>query len=124
MSVFTGKDVMIYSGNSGTTVAIAAARSCTVSRSIDLIEKASSTQGTDKEYVTGRKGWEVSIDHLVTTGNEFQGLNAVGQTFTLRMVINGVTKKGTAICQQADLSAPVHGLATGVVRFKGNGALT
>jgi len=124
MSVIVGRDVMIYKGNDNSQVAIAAAKSCVVSRSVDMIEKASSTQGTDKEYVTGRKGWEVSIDHLVTTGNEFEGLNAVGATFTLRIVIDNVTKTGSAICEHADLSAPVNGLATGVVRFRGTGALT
>ena len=124
MSVIIGKNVVIYKGSSNGTVAIAAAKSCTVSRSVDMIEKASSTQGTDKEYTTGRKGWDVSIDHLVTTGHEFEGVDAVGQTFTLRIVINGVTKTGTAICEHSDLSAPVRGLATGVVRFKGSGALT
>ena len=64
------------------------------------------------------------MDHLVVSGSEFQGILMVRQTYTLRMVINGVTKTMTAICTQADISAPVGGLAKGSIRFKVSGAIT
>ena len=124
MAVVLGKNIFIYAGDSGTSPIIAAAKSCTISSKCDLIEKASSTQGTSKEFVAGRDEWDVSLDHLITTGAEFEGLLKVRGTYTLSIVINGVRKIGTAICQQADIRGAVGSLGTGSVKFKGSGALT
>ena len=124
MSAVLGKNIFIYSGNSGTTPIIAAAKSCSISMKCDLIEKASSTQGTSKEYIAGRDEWDVSLDHLITTGAPFDGLLKVRQTYTISFVINGVRKYGTAICQQADIQGAVGSLGRGSVRFKGSGPLT
>lgn len=124
MAVILGKNVFIYSGNSGTTPIIAAAKSCTISRKCDLIEKASPTQATAKEYIAGREEWEVSIDHIVTTGKEFEGLLKVRGTYTISIVINNQRKYGSAICTQADIKGTVRSVATGSIKFKGTGALT
>ena len=124
MAVVLGKNIFIYEGSSGTTPIIAAAKSCTISSHCDLIEKASSTQGTSKEFIAGRDEWEVSIDHLVSPGTPFEGLLKAGGTYTLSIVINGVRKTGTAICQQADIRGSVGSLGTGSIKFKGSGSLT
>jgi len=122
MSVILGRNVFIYSGASGTTPVIAAAKSCTINIKYDLIEKASSTQGTAKEYTYGRYEWDLTVDHLVVSTNEFQGLSlAGGARLLISVVINNVRKKGYVLCPQAGLSAPVSGLATGSVTFKGDG---
>lgn len=123
MAIIHGKDVIIYQGASGTTKAIAAAKSCTISKKADYNEKASATQQTAKEFAVGRTEWDVSMDHLVVSDAPFDGLQMVGQTYTLRIVINSTTKTGKAICIQADLGAPVNGLAKGSVKFKGSGPL-
>lgn len=123
MGVILGRKIFIYAGNSGTTPIIAAAKSCILSSSCDLIEKASATQNTSKEFLPGRDEWEVSLDHLITTGAEFEGLLKVRETYTLSIVINGVRKYGTAICQHAEISGPVGGLGRGSVKFKGSGPL-
>lgn len=124
MAVVLGKNIFIYSGSSGTSPIIAAAKSCSISMKCDLIEKASSTQGTSKEYIAGRDEWDVSLDHLVTTGAPYDGLLKVRQTYALSIVINGVRKYGTAICQQADIQGSVGTIGRGSVRFKGSGSLT
>ena len=124
MGVVLGKNIFIYAGSTGTSPIIAAAKSCTISSKCDLIEKASATQGTSKEFVAGRDEWDVSLDHLITTSAEFEGLLKVRGTYTLSIVINGVRKIGTAICQQADIRGAVGSLGTGSVKFKGSGALT
>ena len=122
MSVILGRNVFIYSGGSGTTPVIAAAKSCTINIKYDLIEKASSTQGTAKEYTYGRYEWDLTVDHLVVSANEFEGLSlAGGARLLISVVINNVRKKGYVLCPQAGLSAPVSGLATGSVTFKGDG---
>ena len=125
MSVVLGKDVKIYAGSSGTTPIIAMAKSCTVTRKCGVIQKASvQGHGTSKEFIPDREEWEVSLGHLVSSGAPFEGLLEVRSTYTLRITIAGVTKSGTAICTQAELSAPVGSLATGSVKFKGTGPLT
>ena len=122
MSVILGRNVFIYSGASGTTPVIAAAKSCTINIKYDLIEKASSTQGTAKEYTYGRYEWDLTVDHLVVSSSEFEGLSlAGGARLLISVVVNGVRKKGYVLCPQAGLSAPVSGLATGSVTFKGDG---
>ena len=122
MSVILGRNVFIYSGASGTTPVIAAAKSCTINIKYDLIEKASSTQGTAKEYTYGRYEWDLTVDHLVVSANEFQGLELAGHArLLISVVVNNVRKKGYVLVPQAGLSAPVSGLATGSVTFKGDG---
>lgn len=123
MSVILGRNVFIYSGASGTSPVIAAAKSCTINIKYELIEKASSTQQRAKEYIYGRYEWDLTVDHLVVSQNEFQGLSLAGGTrLLISVVINGVRKKGYVLCPQAGLSAPVSGLATGSVKFQGDGA--
>ncbi len=123
MSVILGRNVFIYSGASSTTPVIAAAKSCTINIKYELIEKASSTQQRAKEYIYGRYEWDLTVDHLVVSQNEFQGLSLAGGTrLLISVVINGVRKKGYVLCPQAGLSAPVSGLATGSVKFQGDGA--
>lgn len=122
MGVILGRNVFIYSGATGTTPVIAAAKSCTINIKYDLIEKASSTQGTAKEYTYGRYEWDLTVDHLVVSANEFQGLSlAGGARLLISVVVNNVRKKGYVLVPQAGLSAPVSGLATGSVTFKGDG---
>lgn len=124
MSVVLGRNVLIYSGTSGTSPVIAAAKSCTVSMKCDTVEKASSTSATDKEFRAGRSEWEISISHLVVTDAPFDGILKVKGTYTLSVVIGNTRKTGTAICMTANLDAPVDGLAKGNVKFQGSGPLT
>jgi predicted secreted protein len=124
MAVVLGKDIRIYAGTSGTTPIIAGAKSCTISERCDLIEKASASNQTSKEFVGGRTEWEINISHLVVVGSEYQGLLKVNTNVSLSVVVNNVRKTGTAICQQADIGGAVGTLATGSVKLKGTGPLT
>ena len=124
MATVLGKNVFIYSGNSGTSPIIAMAKTCTVRLSSDMIEKASSTNSDYKEYIAGRKEWAVSLNHLVSSAAPFEGLLKVGETYTLSIMIGTTRKVGTAICQEAEIQASVGNLAAGSVKFQGSGALT
>ena len=122
MGVILGKNVLIYSGGSGTSAVVAAAKSCTINIKYDLIEKASATQGVAKEYTYGRYEWDMTVDHLVVSGSEFQGFTlAGGSRLLISVVINNVRKKGYVLCPQAGITAPVNGLATGTIKFQGDG---
>lgn len=119
-----GKNVFIYSGTSGETALIAFAKSCTVSKSCELIEKASSTSATAREYVAGRTDWEITITHLVSATAPYDGLLKVGSSYSLSVVIGNTRKTGTAICTKAVITGAVGNLANGQVTFKGTGELT
>ena len=127
MGVILGKNVMIYRNASGTTPIIAGAKSCSISSKIDLVEKASATQQSAKEFIAGREEWDVSLSYIVASGSgdASGGLLMKGQEYTLRVGIpGGSTLKGNAICVQSDLSGSVGSIATGQIKFKGNGPLS
>lgn len=124
MGVILGKNIFIYSGTSGTTPVIAAAKLCTISSSSDVIEKASSSNAKEREYIPGHTGWEVSINHLVVANKEYQGIIKVGTEFDISVVVGTERKTGHVICMQADISGAVGSIATGSVKLKGSGKLT
>ena len=123
MGVIKGNNIYIYSGTSGSSPIIAGAKSCTISKKSDVMETASDTDAVNKNFIPGRTEWEISINHLVLTNNEYQGIVKVGTGFYISVVVNGVRKTGKVICTQADISGPVGGLASGSVKLKGSGAL-
>ena len=124
MGVIQGKNILIYAGNSGTTPIVAAAKSCTISEQCDLLEKASASNQSSKEFEPGRTEWDISISHLVVANAEYEGMLKVGTKLSLSVVINGVRKTGMAICQNADIGGTVGNLATGSLKLKGSGPLT
>ena len=124
MGVVLGRNIYIYAGTSGTTPIIAGARSCTISSKTDLIEKASVTNQTSKEFIAGRTEWEIAISHLVMAGSEFEGMLKNGTTVSISVVINNVRKTGTAICYSDDIGGAVGNIGTGSIRLKGTGPLT
>ena len=119
-----GKDVQIYAGSSGTSPLIAMAKTCTISKKCGIIEKASATNATSKEFIADREEWEISLGHLVSSSAPFEGLLKVRGTYGISVVIGSTRKTGTAICTQADITGSVGSLATGSIKFKGTGPLT
>ena len=124
MSVVLGKNLRIYAGTTGTSPLIAMAKNCTVSEKCGVIEKASATNATSKEFIADREEWEISLGHLVSSDAPFEGLLKVRGTYGISVVIGTTRKTGTAICTQADITGSVGSLATGSVKFKGTGPLT
>jgi hypothetical protein len=121
MAVEQGRNIFIYSG---TTALIAGAKSCTISKSCEVREKASATSATAREYVAGRTEWEISISHLIVTASPYDGIIKVGGTYPLSVVVGGVRKTGNGICVQAEINGTVGNLGTGQAKFKGTGELT
>lgn len=127
MSVTHGRNVRIYQGSTGTSPIIAAAKTATITKQAEVVEKSSSASSTAKEYIAGRTEWDVALNHLVTSGsgiNPFAGILEVGQTYTLRANIDGVEMSGTAICTEATITGTVGSLAQGSIKFKGTGELS
>lgn len=119
-----GRNIIIFSGATGTTKAIAAAKSCTITKKSDIFEKSSSTSAKAKEYIEGRTEWDVSINHLVLSDAPFEGILKVNNIYHLRITIGNTTKEGDAICTQAEIGGTVGSLATGSIKFKGTGELS
>lgn len=119
-----GKNIQIYAGSSGTSPLIAMAKTCTISKKCGLIEKASATNATSKEFTPDRDEWEISLGHLVSSSAPFEGLLKVRGTYGISVMIGTTRKTGTAICTQADITGSVGSLATGSIKFKGTGPLT
>ena len=124
MGVVLGKDIHIYAGTTGTSPLIAGSRSCTISSKCDLMETASATNQTSKEFIAGRTEWDVAISHLVMAGSEFEGMLKNGTTVSISVVINNVRKTGTAIVNSDDIGGAVGNIATGSIHLKGSGPLT
>ena len=119
-----GRNLIIYADG----VAIAAAKSCTVSMSINDIEAASDIDGNAKTFLPTQKEWTVRCSTLVTslTGH----FANIGDTVRLSMVVcdwdkNPTTDRltGEAIVTSASITASVGNLVTGSFSFKGTGTL-
>lgn len=109
-------------------VAIAAAKSCTITKRVEAIETGNSVDGRAKSYIPGLREWSVSVRALVTSMPDF--FANPGQTVSLSIAVrhnNGeytadrVT--GTAIIESAKITGTVGNLATAEVKFLGTGAL-
>ena len=109
-------------------VAIAAAKSCTITKRVEAIETANSADGRAKSYIPGLREWSVSVRALVTSMPDF--FANPGQTVRLSIAVrdnNGeyTTDRvtGNAIIESAKITGTVGNLATAEVKFLGTGAL-
>lgn len=119
MGIIHGKDIKILSGS---WALIAKAKSCTIRRHSDAIEVASSTDGTSKHYIAGRKEWSVDLAYFVSTdGVSLQE----GQTYSISVVVgSAATWTGSVICTDCEVSAPMNNLSQGTIKLLGNGPLS
>ncbi len=106
----------------------------------ELIEIASATQGTYREFIVGRKQWQVTVNYLLmyaTYQTMFTYPNAsmtdallVGNSYTLKFKNRAnyydqpITLKGTAILRTCKITATRGNLIQGTFTFVGNGALS
>ena len=106
----------------------------------ELIEIASATQGTYREFIVGRKQWQVTVNYLLmyaTYQQMFTYPNAsmtdallVGNSYTLKFKNRAsyydqpITLEGTAILRTCKITATRGNLIQGTFTFVGNGALS
>lgn len=122
----TGKDVILILSQGGTALASTAIKSQDIQTEADVIEKASSSQQSWREYIAGRKGWSVTLSYLVLTSDKILDLLKVGQTFSVTMKkVDDNTNKvtGNAILKAVKQTASVGNLAQGSWQLQGTGAL-
>ena len=109
-------------------VAIAAAKSCTITKRVEAIETGNNADGRAKSYIPGLREWSVSVRALVTSMPDF--FANPGQTVRLSIAVrdnNGAYTTdrvtGNAIIESAKITGTVGNLATAEVKFLGTGAL-
>jgi len=117
--IIHGRDLIVKLGG----VAIAGARSCELNVSGEAIETSSATQGSWRTYIPGRKGWNVTANHLVTavTSNAAKVGTVVTLTFGKRDSSEVLT--GQAIVTGWRCTATLGNLSQGVFSFQGSGPL-
>ena len=120
--ILHGRNIILLAGGT----AVAAAKSCELNVSAEVIKTASPSDGAWENAIAGRKSWRVTCNQLVTSITN--GLAIVGTQVTLRMsVMNGSTEtealQGTAIVKDWKITATLGNLAQGSFQFHGVGAL-
>ena len=61
----TGKDIIVVLSQNSVAVASTCIRSQDIQTQADLIEVASASQQSWREYIAGRKGWSLTVTYLV-----------------------------------------------------------
>ena len=118
--------------------AIAGTKTNEIQVESELIEIASATQGSFREYLTGRKQWQVTVNYLLMYASyqvirtypdaHLTDVFLVGNSYTLKFTNRvgtlPVTLKGTAILRTCKITATRGNLIQGTFTFVGNGALS
>jgi len=127
-----GNNIIVYSGGT----AIAGTRSSEVQSGSELIEVSSPTQGAWRQYIAGRKEWNVTVGFLVLSDSALaisnktgiQDLLQVGNTFTLKIKERNAADSdgvaGTAILKTCKITMTRGNLVQGSFQFTGNGTLS
>lgn len=100
----------------------ALSKSCDVNVQAKTIERSSATNGQWLEYISDRKSWDITTNHLVASVQNM--LMEVGDTVTLQLQVNGTAVlSGSAICTQCRITATKGSLMQGSFQWRGNGPL-
>ena len=115
-----GRNILIYSGGQ----VVAAARSCSISMSVDDTEVSNPADLKNRCYLTGRWSWTVTITKLVTVAHTF--FENLDQEVRLSFMVRGSSTDrmtGNAIVKNVEVSGTVGSLTTGNFTFQGTGPL-
>lgn len=115
-----GKNIIILLDN----VAIAGARSCTITHDCELLPKSQPMDDEYMHYDIGRKSWRVATGQLFIS-NVAEGYVRVGTAVSLSITDADTNETITAdaVCQEFRVDASRGNLAQGSFIFLGNGDL-
>lgn len=121
----TGKDIIVILSQNGTALLSTQIKSDDIQTHADVIEKASSTQQSWREYIAGWNDWSLNVSYLVLAADKLTDVLKVGSTFTvtLRHITENVSVSGTAILTDCKQTHTVNSLCQGSFSFKGTGPL-
>lgn len=117
-----GRDILIL--NEDGTAVVAAARSCEIVTECELIEICTPRSRDNREFRTGRREWEISLNYLVTDAPS--DIVCEGQTIKIVVGVRGTqdSLEGDAIIQSCKITATLGNLSQGSFVLKGTGPLT
>lgn len=124
--VQNGNNIIVLVSNGSSWEAVAATKSDEIQAEADMIEKASATQQSWKEYIAGRKGWSLNVTWLVEAVNDVENVLKVGTRVQLRICSrsNTVYLTGYAYVKTCKVTATRGNIATGSFSFIGDGELS
>jgi predicted secreted protein len=120
--------IIILDGNTP----IAAVKSQDIITNADTIETASATQPTWREFIAGRKDWQLTVNYLLlaqsalgVNGSGIEDILQVGNTFQFVFCDDEGSEafSGKAILTQCKITDTIQTLAKGSFSFRGKGAL-
>lgn len=124
-----GKDLVLYANMDGERdEMLALSKSCTLDITSDIIEVASTKVGRDKQFIAGKRSWQVTSESLVAVNDEqLKKLISCQEEGKEIEVIFGsrllFVKYGKALIQSISLSGAVGSLATYNITLIGSGPL-
>lgn len=119
----TGNKIMLM--KNGTVVAAVVTHD--VQTEAELLEVASKTHGKWREYIAGRKNWEITAKCLVVSSLLNVEMLQTGQRFTLKSYEREDQTdniQGRAILEQCRIKAARGALVQGYFKFRGTQSLT
>ena len=123
-----GNNIIVQTHNGSSWVAVAATKSDELQAEADMIEKASATQQSWKEYIPGRKGWSLNVSWLVSQVADIQKVLQVGTRVQLRIGSRSnpawTNVTGYAYVKTCKVTMTRGNIATGSFSFIGDGALS
>lgn len=118
-----GNDLIVKVGGT----AVAASKSCTIQESCETKEAGMKGSGKWKQYIPGRKGWEVSTSFLVGEVTTIKSLmSQTGTKVSLSWQMRDDEKdtmSGEAIVTVCKISGTRGNLVQGSFTFKGTGEM-
>lgn len=113
-------------------VAIAAAKSCSISVEVKLNDVSDPSDGKWKHSKPGRKFWKISTGQLLKAATAAatpirDSISKIGQTFTISFDcrdLSSDTMSGSAICKSFKTTGSVNNLMVGTFEWEGTGPLT
>lgn len=121
-----GHDVLIAVGATANTLeTVAASRDCSLNINSEMVEVASGTDGTVREYLAGRYDWTMQVEGLYTVGCHLSivGWFLAGTLLHVAFQVGEETLTGKAYVESVDVNGPLRGKVTYNVSLRGTGAL-
>lgn len=119
-----GHDVLIMVGETaGTMTEVAAQRDCTINIDSEMIEKASGTDGSAREYLAGLYGWTMQVNGLYALGDHADLVDYLQNGVLLHVgcYIGNEPMTGRAYVETMDVAGAVKGKVTYNITLRGSG---
>lgn len=124
-----GNNIIIYTYQGSSWVAVASVKNDELQAECDMIEKASENQQAWREYEAGRNGWQLNTNWLVSAVSDIRKVLTIGSKVKIHVgsrngynASTGVT--GFAFVKNCKVTMPNLGLCQGSFVFQGTGPLT